>query len=342
MFNYIFGLFSNDMGIDLGTASVLVFIKGQDIVLREPSVVAMERNTKRVLAIGVEAKKMLGKTPANIIAVRPLRNGVIADFEATEKMIRYFIKKVHSKRTLLHPRVVIGVPSGITEVERRAVRESAEQAGAREVYLIDEPMAAAIGAGIPIQEAEGSMIVDIGGGTTEVAIISLGGMVVAKSLDVAGDKMDEAIIQYFRRRYNLTIGENTAEGVKMKIGSVFPLEKELSLDVKGRDLLTGLPKTVTITSEEVRNALSDPIKKITEVIKNVLEETPAELAADLVDRGIILSGGGSLVRGLPELLSKETELPVNRADDPLSCVAKGTGAYLEELDNIKKSEKRKM
>ena len=342
MFNYIFGLFSNDMGIDLGTASVLVFIKGQDIVLREPSVVAMERNTKRVLAIGVEAKKMLGKTPANIIAVRPLRNGVIADFEATEKMIRNFIKKVHSKRTLLHPRVVIGVPSGITEVERRAVRESAEQAGAREVYLIDEPMAAAIGAGIPIQEAEGSMIVDIGGGTTEVAIISLGGMVVAKSLDVAGDKMDEAIIQYFRRRYNLTIGENTAEGVKMKTGSVFPLEKELSLDVKGRDLLTGLPKTVTITSEEVRNALSDPIKKITEVIKNVLEETPAELAADLVDRGIILSGGGSLVRGLPELLSKETELPVNRADDPLSCVAKGTGAYLEELDNIKKSEKRKM
>ncbi len=220
MFNYIFGLFSNDMGIDLGTASVLVFIKGQDIVLREPSVVVMERDTKRVLAIGVEAKKMLGKTPANIVAVRPLRNGVIADFEATEKMIRYFIEKVHKKRTLLHPRIVIGVPSGITEVERRAVRESAEQAGAREVFLIDEPMAAAIGAGIPIQEPEGSMIVDIGGGTTEVAIISLGGMVVAKSLDIAGDKMDEAIIQYFRRKYNLTIGENMAEGVKLKIGSV--------------------------------------------------------------------------------------------------------------------------
>jgi rod shape-determining protein MreB len=342
MFNYIFGLFSNDMGIDLGTASVLVFIKGQDIVLREPSVVVMERDTKRVLAIGMEAKKMLGKTPANIVAVRPLRNGVIADFEATEKMIRYFIEKVHKKRTLLHPRIVIGVPSGITEVERRAVRESAEQAGAREVYLIDEPMAAAIGAGIPIQEPEGSMIVDIGGGTTEVAIISLGGMVVAKSLDVAGDKMDEAIIQYFRRKYNLTIGENMAEGVKMKIGSVFPLEKELTVDVKGRDLLTGLPKTVNISSEEVRVALSDTIKKITEVVKNVLEETPAELAADLVDRGIILSGGGSLVRGLPELLSKETELPVNRADDPLSCVAKGTGAYLEELDNIKSSKKRRI
>jgi rod shape-determining protein MreB len=340
MFNYIFGLFSNDMGIDLGTASVLVYIKGKNIVLREPSVVAMERDSKRVLSIGIEAKKMLGKTPANIIAVRPLRNGVIADFEATEKMIRYFIKKVHNKRTLLHPRVVIGVPSGITEVERRAVRESAEQAGAREVYLIDEPMAAAIGAGIPIQDPEGSMIVDIGGGTTEVAVISLGGMVVAKSLEVAGDKMDEAIVQYFRRKYNLSIGENTAESVKVKIGSVFPLDQELTMDVKGRDLLTGLPKTVSISSEEVRIALSDPVRKIIEVVKNVLEETPAELSADLVDRGIILSGGGSLVKGLPELISQETELPVNLADDPLTCVARGTGAYLEELDNIKRSKKR--
>ncbi|MDR0723839.1 MAG: rod shape-determining protein [Endomicrobium sp.] len=340
MFNYIFSLFSYDMGIDLGTASVLVYIKGKNIVLREPSVVAMDRETKRVLAIGVDAKKMLGKTPANIIAIRPLRNGVIADFEATEKMIRYFIKKVHNKRTLLHPRVVIGVPSGITEVERRAVRESAEQAGAREVHLIDEPMAAAIGAGIPIQDPEGSMIVDIGGGTTEVAVVSLGGMVGAKSLDVAGDKMDEAIMQYFRRKYNLSIGENTAESVKMQIGSVFPLEQELTMDVKGRDLLTGLPKTVPISSEEVRVALEDPIRKIVEVIKNVLEETPAELSADLVDRGIILSGGGSLVKGLPELLAQETELPVNRADDPLTCVARGTGAYLEELDNIKKSKKK--
>jgi rod shape-determining protein MreB len=340
MFNYIFSLFSNDMGIDLGTASVLVYIKGKSIVLREPSVVAMERDSKRVLSIGIEAKKMLGKTPANIVAVRPLRNGVIADFEATEKMIRYFIKKVHNKRTLLHPRVVIGVPSGITEVERRAVRESAEQAGAREVYLIDEPMAAAIGAGIPIQDPEGSMIVDIGGGTTEVAVISLGGMVVAKSLEVAGDKMDEAIVQYFRRKYNLSIGENTAESVKVKIGSVFPLDQELTMDVKGRDLLTGLPKTVSISSEEVRIALSDPVRKIIEVVKNVLEETPAELSADLVDRGIILSGGGSLVKGLPELISQETELPVNLADDPLTCVARGTGAYLEELDNIKRSKKR--
>jgi rod shape-determining protein MreB len=328
------------MGIDLGTASVIVFIKGRGIVLSEPSVVAMERDTKCVLSIGIEAKKMLGKTPSSIVAVRPLRNGVIADFEATEKMIRYFIKKVHNKRTLLHPRVVIGVPSGITEVERRAVRESAEQAGAREVYLIDEPMAAAIGAGIPIQYPDGSMIVDIGGGTTEVAVVSLGGMVVAKSLDIAGDKMDEAVVQYFRRKYNLTIGENTAESVKMKIGSVFPLEQELVIDVKGRDLLTGLPKTISITSQEIRDALTDPTAKIIEIVKNVLEETPAELSADLVDRGIILSGGGSLVRGLPELLSQETYLPVNRADDPLTCVARGTGAYLEELDNIKKSKKK--
>ncbi|MDR1522534.1 MAG: rod shape-determining protein [Endomicrobium sp.] len=340
MFNYIFGLFSYDMGIDLGTASVLVYIKGKNVVLKEPSVVAMDKETKRVLAIGIDAKKMLGKTPANIVAVRPLRNGVIADFAATEKMIRYFIKKVHNKRALLHPRVVIGVPSGITEVERRAVRESAEQAGAREVYLIDEPMAAAIGAGIPIQDPEGTMIVDIGGGTTEVAVISLGGMVVAKSLDVAGDKMDEAIVQYFRRKYNLAIGENSAESVKMQIGSVFPLDQEITMDVKGRDLLTGLPKTVTMSSEEVRIALEDPIRKIVEVVKNVLEETPAELSADIVDKGIILSGGGSLVKGLPELLSQETELPVNRADDPVTCVVRGTGAYLEELDNIKKSKKK--
>lgn len=339
MFNYLLSLFSNDMGIDLGTASVLVYIKGQDIVLREPSVVAMERDTKKVLAIGIEAKRMLGKTPANITAVRPLRNGVIADFEATERMIRYFIKKVHSRRSLLHPRVVIGVPSGITEVERRAVRESAEQAGAREVFLIEEPMAAAIGAGIPIQEPEGSMIVDIGGGTTEVAVISLGGMVVAKSLGIAGDEMDEAIVQYFRRKYNLIVGDNTAEDVKMKVGSVYPLEKEMTMDVKGRDQVTGLPKTVKITSEEVRSALSDPVKAIIEVVKNTLEETPAEIAADLVDRGIILSGGGSLIKGLPELLARETELPVNLADDPLTCVARGTGIYLEELDNIKNSKK---
>ena len=342
MFNYFFSLFSNDMGMDLGTSSVLVYVKGQGIVLREPSVVAIEKETKRVLSIGADAKRMLGKTPSNIIAVRPLRNGVIADFEVTERMIRYFIKKVHNRRSLLHPRIVIGVPSGITEVERRAVRESAEQAGAREVHLIEEPMAAAIGANIPIQEPEGNMIVDVGGGTTEVAVISLGGMVVSKSVDVAGDEMDEAIIQYFRRKYNLLIGENTAEEVKIKIGSVFPLPEETSLEVKGRDQVTGLPKTITITSEEVRSALSEPIKAIIEVIKNTLEETPAELSADLVDRGIVLAGGGSLLRGFAELLSQETELPVNLAEDPLTCVVMGTGKYLEELDNLRILKKKKI
>ncbi|MDR1952662.1 MAG: rod shape-determining protein [Elusimicrobiota bacterium] len=341
MFNYLFSMFSNDMGIDLGTASVLVYLKGQGIVLREPSVVAMDKNTKKVLAIGIEAKRMLGRTPANIVAVRPLRNGVIADFDTTEKMIRHFIKKVHTRKTLLHPRVVIGIPSGITEVERRAVRESAEQAGAREVHLIDEPLAAAIGAGMPIQEPEGNLIVDIGGGTTEVAVLSLGGMVVAKSLGVAGDEMDEAIVNYFRRKYNLIIGENTAEEVKMSIGSVYPLEEEMFMDVKGRDQITGLPRTIKIGSEEMRIALLEPTKQIIEIIKNTLEETPPELAADLVDYGIILSGGGSLVRGLDKLLAQETELPVNRADDPLTCVARGTGIYMEELDNIKHSSENK-
>lgn len=335
MFNYFLSLFSNDMGIDLGTASVLVYVKGQGIVLREPSVVAIEKDSKNVLAIGADAKRMLGKTPANIVAVRPLRNGVIADFEVTEQMIRYFIKKVHNRRSLLHPRIVIGVPSGITEVERRAVRESAEQAGAREVYLIEEPMAAAIGANIPIQEPEGNMIVDIGGGTTEVAVICLGGMVVSKSIDVAGDEMDEAIVQYFRRKYNLLIGENTAEDVKIKIGSVFPMAEESSMEVKGRDQVTGLPKTIAITSEEVRSALAEPTKAIIEVIKNTLEETPAELSADLVDRGIVLAGGGALMKGFAELLSQETELPVNNAEDPLTCVVRGTGKYLEELDNMR-------
>lgn len=328
------------MGIDLGTASVLVYVKGQGIVLREPSVVAIERDSRRVLAIGTEAKRMLGKTPANIIAVRPLRNGVIADFEVTERMIRYFIKKVHNRRSLLHPRIVIGVPSGITEVERRAVRESAEQAGAREVYLIEEPMAAAIGANIPIQEPEGNMIVDVGGGTTEVAVTSMGGMVVSKSIDVAGDEMDEAIVLYFRRKYNLLIGENTAEEVKIRIGSVFPLAEETSMEVKGRDQVTGLPKTVSITSEEVRAALAEPMRAIIEVIRNALEETPAELSADLVDRGIVLAGGGSLLRGFPELITQETELPANQAEDPLTCVVRGTGKYLEELDHMKSSRKR--
>ncbi|HEX4047197.1 MAG TPA: rod shape-determining protein [Elusimicrobiota bacterium] len=334
MLDFLFSLFSNDMGIDLGTANTLVYVKGQGIVLREPSVVAIDRETRRVLAIGAEAKRMLGRTPASIIAVRPLKNGVIADFEVTQEMIKYFIRKVHNRRSLLHPRVVIGIPSGITEVERRAVHESALQAGARRVHLIEEPMAAAIGADLPISEPHGNFIVDIGGGTTETAIISLGGLVVSKSLDIAGDEMDEAVMMHFRRKYNLLIGETTAEDVKIQIGSVFPLKEEKTMEVKGRDQATGLPKTVLITSEEVRQALMEPVQLILDVIKNTLEETPAELAADLVDRGIMLAGGGSLLRGLPDLIRQETELPVHRAADPLSCVALGTGKFLEELDNI--------
>jgi rod shape-determining protein MreB len=334
VFNFIFNLFSNDMGIDLGTANTLVYVKGQGIVLKEPSVVAIDRESRRPIAFGLEAKRMLGRTPGNIYAIRPLRNGVIADFEVTQEMIKYFIRKVHNRKSLLYPRVVIGIPSGITEVEKRAVRDSAEQAGARPpVHLLEEPMAAAIGADLPITEPSGNMIVDIGGGTTEVAVISLGGMVVSKSLDVAGDELDAAIVQYFRRKYNLLIGETTAEDVKIRIGSVFPLPEEQTMEVRGRDQVTGLPKTITITSEEVRQALSEPLRLIIDVVKSTLEETPAELSADLVDRGIVLAGGGSLLRGLPELLSQETELPVTRAADPLTCVVMGCGRYLEGLDS---------
>ncbi|KAF0126370.1 MAG: rod shape-determining protein MreB [Elusimicrobia bacterium] len=334
MFDYIFSLFSNDIGIDLGTANTLVYVKGKGIVLREPSVVASDKNKRRVLAVGSEAKLMLGRTPSNIVAVRPLRNGVIADFESTQEMIKYFIRKVHNRRSLLHPRIVIGIPSGITEVEKRAVQESAEQAGAREVHLIEEPMAAAIGSDLPVSEPHASMICDIGGGTTEVAVISLGGMVVAKSLDVAGDEMDDCIVQYFRRKHNLIIGETTAEDVKIQIGSVFPLKEEKTIEVKGRDQAKGLPKTILVTSEEIRQALMEPVQLIVDVIKQVLEETPPELSSDLVDRGMVLAGGGSLLRGFPELIRQETELPVHRAADPLSCVALGCGKYLEELDRI--------
>mgnify|MGYP001558614824 FL=1 len=333
-FDYFFSLFSNDIGIDLGTANTLVYVKGKGIVLREPSVVAIDKNKRKVLAVGTEAKLMLGRTPSNIVAVRPLRNGVIADFEVTQEMIKYFIRKVHNRRSLLHPRIVIGIPSGITEVEKRAVQESAEQAGAREVYLIEEPMAAAIGSELPVSEPHASMICDIGGGTTEVAVISLGGMVVAKSLDVAGDEMDDCIVQYFRRKHNLVIGETTAEEVKIQIGSVFPLKEEKTIEVKGRDQAKGLPKTILVTSEEIRQALMEPVQLIVDVIKQVLEETPPELSSDLVDRGMVLAGGGSLLRGFPELIRQETELPVHRAADPLSCVALGCGKYLEELDKI--------
>ena len=335
MLDFLFSLFSNDMGMDLGTANSLIYVKDKGIVLREPSVVAIDRESRRVLAVGTEAKQMLGRTPANIISVRPLRNGVIADFEVTQEMIKYFIRKVHNRRSLLHPRIVIGIPSGITEVERRAVQEAAEQAGAREIYLIEEPMAAAIGADLPISEPHASMIVDVGGGTTEVAIISLGGMVVTKSIDIAGDEMDDCIMQYFRKKYNLIIGETTSEEVKFKIGSVYPLKEEKTMEVKGRDQARGLPRTIMITSEEIRQALIEPAKLIIDVIKNALEETPAELAADLVDRGLVIAGGGSLLRGITDLIRQETELPVHRAADPLSCVAVGTGKYLEELDNIK-------
>lgn len=340
MFDYFFKLFANDLGIDLGTASVLVWCKGHGIVLNEPSVVAFDTENKSVLAIGSEAKKMLGRTPANIVAVRPLRDGVIADYESTQKMIKYFIQKANKSRKILHPKVVIGVPSGITDVQKDAVKRAAEQAGAREVFILEEPMAAAIGAGIQTHEPEGNMIVDIGGGTTDVAVISLGGMVVCKAINVAGDKLDEAIVQYFKRKYNLHIGENTAEKVKIEIGSVFPLDEELNMEVKGRDLVTGLPRTITVTSDEIRTALSEPVKSIVEIIKDTLAETPAELSADLVDRGIVLAGGGAMLRGLPELLKQETELPINIADDPLNCVVNGTGIYLEELDNIKNAQKR--
>ena len=334
MFDYFFSLFSNDIAIDLGTANTLVYVKGQGIVLREPSVVAVDKNRRKVLAVGSEAKKMLGRTPANITALRPLRNGVIADFDVTQEMIKYFIRKVHNRRSLLHPRIVISIPSGITEVEKRAVHESAEQAGAREVYLIEEPMAASIGSDLKVSEPHGSMICDIGGGTTEVAVIALGGMVITRSLDVAGDEMDDCIVQYFRRKHNLIIGETTAEQVKVQIGSVFPLKEEKTIEVKGRDQAKGLPRTILVTSEDIRQALLEPVHLIVDVIKQVLEETPPELSSDLVDRGMVLAGGGSLLRGFPELIRKETELPVHRAADPLSCVALGCGRYLEELDKI--------
>ncbi|MDH5174444.1 MAG: rod shape-determining protein [Elusimicrobiota bacterium] len=335
MFNFLLGLFSNDMGIDLGTSTTLVYVKGQGIVLWEPSVVAINQDTGDILAVGTEAKKMIGKTPANITAFRPMRDGVIADFEVTEKMIRHFIKKVHNRRSLLHPRIVIGVPSCITEVERRAVRDASEQAGAREIHLIDEPMAAAIGAEVPVQDPAGNMIVDIGGGTTEVAVISLGGMVLSRSVRVAGDEVDEAIISYFKKERNLLIGERTAEETKIRIGSAMPEKEEKTIEVKGRDLATGLPKTVRVSSGEMHEAVKGPIRIIVGLIKDTLEDTPAELSADLVDRGIILVGGGALLSGLPELLSRETELPVNLAPDPLTCVVLGAGTYLEELEKLK-------
>jgi len=336
--NSILGFFSNDLAIDLGTANTLVYVKGKGIVLNEPSVVAVKkdgRGNNKILTVGKEAKRMLGRTPGNIVAVRPLKDGVIADFEVTEAMLRYFIRKVHNRAALVRPRIVICVPSGITQVERRAVRESAESAGAREVYLIEEPMAAAIGAGLPVTEPTSNMVVDIGGGTTEVAVISLAGIVYSKSVRVSGDKMDDAIVQYLKRTYNLLIGQSTAEAIKITIGNAYPTGEVETIEVKGRDLITGIPKILTIDSEEVRKAISDQIRTIVDAVKTALEQTPPELAADIVDRGIVLTGGGALLKNIDVLLREETRLPVTVAEDPLTTVVMGTGKVLDNLDMLK-------
>ncbi len=337
MISKLFSWFSKDLAIDLGTANTLIYLKGKGIILTEPSVVAVKEDgkLKKVIAVGDEAKKMVGKTPGSIKAIRPLREGVIADFEVTEAMIRYFIQKVHNRGYLVKPRIIISIPSGTTQVERRAVKESAESAGAREVYLIEEPMAAAIGAGLPVTEPIANMIIDIGGGTTEVAVISLGGIVVSHSIKVAGDKLDEAILQYIKRKYNLLIGEATAEQIKIQIGNVLPEEPYETMEIKGRDLVTGVPKTITITSKEIQEAIKEPVDLILQVIKQVLEDTPPELAADMVDRGITLSGGGALLKNLDRLIQKETGLNVYIAEDPLTCVALGAGKALDEIDRLK-------
>ncbi|RKY37977.1 MAG: rod shape-determining protein [Candidatus Omnitrophota bacterium] len=327
--------FSTDIGIDLGTATTLVYVKGEGIILCEPSVVAIYKHTQEVLAVGEEAKKMLGKTPGSIIAIRPMKDGVIADFDVTERMLRYFIKRAHSHR-LAHPRIVIAVPSGITEVEKRAVKDSALRAGAREVIPVEEPIAAAIGVGLPIEEPQGNMIIDVGGGTTEIAVISLGGIVYARCIRVGGDEMDEAIIEHMKKNYNLMIGERTAEEIKIKIGSACELEEELVMEVRGRDLITGLPKFIRINSEEIREALQAPLREIVEAAKVTLERTPPELAADLIERGIVLCGGGSLLKGLDKLLAEETGLACFVADDPLTAVVQGTGKILEEPKFLKK------
>ena len=332
MLGNFLGVLSNDIGIDLGTANTLVYVKGKGIILREPSVVAIHSTTRQVLAVGDEAKRMLGRTPGNITAIRPMKDGVIADFDITEAMLRYFIKKVQNNSKMIPPRVVVAIPSGITEVEKRAVKESAVHAGAREVLLLEEPMASAIGVGLPVEEPAANMIVDIGGGTTEVAIISLAGIVFSKSIRVAGDELDTAIVNYMKRAYNLLIGERTSEEIKIRIGSAYPLDEELTMEVKGRDSVAGLPKTIHVTSQEVREALSDTVASIVEAVRNALERCPPELSADLVDRGFVLAGGGALLRGIDRLLSEKTGLPVVIADDPLSAVAHGTGAVLEDLN----------
>ncbi|WP_027721836.1 rod shape-determining protein [Maridesulfovibrio zosterae] len=338
IFDKILGSFSSDLAIDLGTANTLVYVKGKGVMLSEPSVVAVKRDVNggsKVLAVGLEAKRMLGRTPGNIVAIRPMKDGVIADFEVTEAMLRHFISKVHNSRRLVRPRIMICVPTGITQVEKRAVKESAQSAGAREVYLIEEPMAAAIGANLPITEPTSNMVVDIGGGTSEIAVISLSGIVYARSVRVGGDKMDEAIMQHVKRKYSMLIGESTAENIKIKIGSAFPLEEEIEMEVKGRDLVTGIPQNILITSEEIRKAISEQVDSIVQGVRVALEQTPPELAADIVDRGIVLTGGGALLKGLDQLLSQETHLPITVVDMPLDAVVVGSGKALDEINIYK-------
>lgn len=336
VFNRLFGLISNDLAVDLGTANTLVYVRGKGVVLTEPSVVAIHRDTQKILAVGSEAKSMVGRTPGSIEAIRPMKDGVIANFEVTETMLRHFITKVHNRKTLVRPRVIVCVPSGITQVERRAVRDSAESAGAREVFLIEEPMAAAIGVGLPIQEASGNMILDIGGGTTEIAVISLAGIVYSKSIRVGGDEMDEAILNYIKRSYNLLIGERTAEQVKIQVGAAYPMEDRRTMEVKGRDLVTGVPKTIIITDEEVRDAMAEPIQAIVDVVRVALERTPPELSSDIVDKGIMLAGGGGTIRGMDILLREETGLPITVAEDALTAVVMGTGRVLDEIALLRK------
>jgi rod shape-determining protein MreB len=332
----LLSMFSNDLAIDLGTANTLVYAKNKGIVVREPSIVAVNKINNHVEAVGREAKEMLGRTPGNIVAIRPMKDGVIADFEVTEKMIKYFIEKAHGRRFFVKPRIVISVPSEITQVEKRAVKDSALRAGATEVYLIEQAMAAAIGAGLPITDPTGNMIVDIGGGTTDVAVISLAGIVYSRSVRVAGNEMDDAIIQYIKRKYNLLIGERTAEAVKIEIGSAFPLDEEMTMEIKGRDLVEGVPKTLVVSDEEIREALSETVATIVEAVRVALERTPPELSADIMDKGIIIAGGGSMLRNLDKRLREETGLPVTLAEDPLACVALGTGQMLTDFNLLRK------
>jgi rod shape-determining protein MreB len=332
--NMGFPFLSNDLGIDLGTANTLIYVRGRGLLIDEPSVVAIDKSTKKVVAIGLEAKRMLGRTPGEIEAIRPMKDGVIADFDLVEQMLKYFIRKVQKYRFYFRPRAVIGVPSGITEVEKRAVVDSAESAGVREVHLVAEPMASAIGMGIPVNEPSGNMVIDIGGGTAEIAVLALNGMVCDMSVRIGGDEMDDAIVSYLKKTYNLLVGESTAEQIKIQIGSAFPLEDELEMEVKGRDLVAGIPKTLRITSTEIRDALNEPISTIIEAVKQALEQTPPELSADILDKGIIMTGGSSLLRGLDERLRQETNLPVNVIDEPLTCVARGALKIIEDLDKF--------